>query len=296
MTRLPTIALVVLLLVETADAGWVRSCGARRSHFQLASIPTRSTGIYGCGERVPGVTACPNSPALFSVDLATSPSSLSVAVGDLNGDGLHDLAVANQGNTVSVFFSNGNNTFRPPVNLTAGSTPISVAVGDLNGDGLQDLAAANNGSASNTVSVFFSNGNGTFRPPVNLATGPNPISVAVGDLNHDGLQDLAVANRLSNTVSVFYSNGNNSFQPRLDRATGSQPISVAVGDLNGDGLQDLAEANYHSSFLRVFFGPGLSTSLTTYRPTQAFCIPSGRSELPRRFLRGRMFPWSHGAP
>ena len=64
-----------------------------------------------------------------------------VAVGDFNGDGVQDLATANNNSdNVSVLIGTGTGSFGPPSNFTVGATPYSVAVGDFNGDGVQDLA------------------------------------------------------------------------------------------------------------------------------------------------------------
>ncbi len=69
---------------------------------------------------------------------------LSVTIGDLDGDGNPDLAVANEwdGN-ISVLLGNGDGTFGAAVNYGVGDGPNSVAIGDLNGDGHPDLAVAN---------------------------------------------------------------------------------------------------------------------------------------------------------
>src|ERR1700687_290324 len=57
----------------------------------------------------------------------------SVTMGDFNGDGKPDLAVANSGsNDVSVLLGNGDGTFQAAVNYAAGSVPSSVTVGDFN--------------------------------------------------------------------------------------------------------------------------------------------------------------------
>ncbi len=88
-------------------------------------------------------------PSLFlaAQNFATDTEPLSVAVGDFNGDGRPDLAVANFGsNSVSVLLGNGNGTFQAAQNFTTGSNPASVAVGDFNGDGRLDLAVANDSS------------------------------------------------------------------------------------------------------------------------------------------------------
>src|SRR5439155_1007183 len=106
-------------------------------------------------------------------------STLSIAVGDLNGDGKPDLAVGTVANNVSILFNDSNAlvcTFQPAVGYAAGTNPNAVAVGDLNRDGKADLAVAN--CNSNDVSILLGNGDGTFQPAVNYAAGTGPYSVA----------------------------------------------------------------------------------------------------------------------
>ena len=121
--------------------------------------------------------------------------AFSVVVGDFNGDGKQDLAVANIGGTMSILLGDGAGNFSAPTNFGVGSDPESVAVGDFNGDGKQDLAVARPGS--DNVSILLGDGAGNFTTPANFDTHSGPISVAIGDFNGDGRQDLAVANYTS---------------------------------------------------------------------------------------------------
>ena len=92
--------------------------------------------------------------------------------------------------------------------------------------------------------MLLNRGDGNFQAKLDYATGRDPYSVAIGDLNGDGKPDLATANfDAASTVSVLLNRGDGSFQAKRDYATGRYPHSVAIGDLNGDGKPDLATAN-----------------------------------------------------
>jgi hypothetical protein len=96
----------------------------------------------------------------------------------------------------------------------------------------------------------------TFAGQQTFPSGPNPLSVAVGDFNGDGKPDLSVASEGSNTVSVL-SNATApgattpSFETLRAFATGQSPRSVAVGDFNQDGGPDLAVVNDYSNTVSV---------------------------------------------
>jgi hypothetical protein len=109
------------------------------------------------------------------------------------------------------------------------------------------------------VSVLLGNGDGTFQAKTDQASGNNPVSVAIADLDGNGKRDLAVADNGSGTVSVLLGNGDGTFQAKTDYATGSNPSSVAVGDLDGDGKRDLAVANFGSGAVSVLLGNGDGT-------------------------------------
>jgi len=171
----------------------------------------------------------------------TGPNPQSVAVGDFNGDGKPDLAVANDGSTnIAVLLGNGDATFQAAVSYGMGGAPPRatdiLTTGDFNGDNKLDLAVAN----SVGVSVLFGNGDGTFQPAVSYATGANPESVAAGDFNADGKPDLAVAS--GGGVSVLLNKGDGTFQAAVNYGTGGSAYSVGAGDFNGDGKTDLAVA------------------------------------------------------
>ncbi len=166
-----------------------------------------------------------------------------VAVGDFNGDGNADLAIADPfRDKASVFLGNGDGSFQTAHTYATGRYSDSVAVGDFNGDGIPDLAVAN-GDAFGTVSVLLGHGDGSFQPNREFEVGSEPGSVVVGDFNGDGIPDIATANVYDGTVSVLLGNGDGSFQPARFFAAGSRPYSVAVGDFNGDGILDLAVAD-----------------------------------------------------
>jgi hypothetical protein len=129
-------------------------------------------------------------------------------------------------------------------------------IGDLNGDDKPDLVVANVNYGSSNVSVLLGNGDGSFGVGTEYGTGNDPISVAIGDLNGDGKQDLAVANHAANTASVLVGNGDGSFGLKTDFGTGVSPSSVAIGDLNGDVKPDLAVASHDANTVSVLLGSG----------------------------------------
>lgn len=143
--------------------------------------------------------------------------------------------------------------------LPGGSGPGAMATGDFNGDGNVDLAVV---GISDSVSVFLSNGDGTFQAAVDYNVASQPMSIAVGDFNGDGKLDLAVVNNLSDSVSVLLGKGDGTFQPATNSAAGSTPTSVAVGDFNGDGKLDLVVVNNLSASVSVLLGKGDGTFQT----------------------------------
>jgi len=170
----------------------------------------------------------------------------SLAVGDFNGDGKPDLAVTDLiNNDVNVLLGNGDGTFHAATSspFMVDSGPTSIAVGDFNGDGKPDLAVAN--GTSNDVSVLLGNGDGSFQTAVNYAIGSStqPVSLATGDFNGDGILDLAVANHLANTASVLLGNSNGTFQAAAGYGASFFPQAIAVGSFTGDGRADLVVAN-----------------------------------------------------
>src|SRR5437868_1159001 len=94
-------------------------------------------------------------------------------------------------------------------------------------------------------------------------------SMAVGDFNHDGKQDLAVVAFLSGQVAVLLGNGDGTLRAPVYYTVGQEPESVAVADFNGDGSLDLAVANYFSGSISVLFGNGDGT----FQPANDMTLP-----------------------
>jgi len=204
------------------------------------------------------------------VNFATGRNPIAVAVGDLDGDGKLDLAVANHfGDSISIYRNTSvrgvidTGSFASPIILTASVGPHGLAIQDMNGDGKPDLVVANNGHGfGNTVSVYrniSTAGSLAFADRISYEVGTEPDFLAVGDLDGDGKPDIAAMNFVSSTIALLRNvtvNGvidASSFQTKVEFATGPQPDqTIKLGDLDGDGKLDIAVGTDLSGMVSVF--------------------------------------------
>jgi uncharacterized protein (TIGR03437 family) len=194
-------------------------------------------------------------------DYAAAYEPIGLLATDLDGDGSLDVLVgtghpdvllpnSNSG-VFTAFFGRGDGTLiGPPAYPTGGAIGgnHSMALADFNGDGKPDVAVA-----AGDVWILLSLGGGSFKTPVRLAmptlnnSSVSADTLAAGDFNGDGRQDLVVGTAYGDGVYVFLGNGDGTFQAPVQYTTGGNVTSVAVADFNGDGKLDIAACGYSSS-------------------------------------------------
>jgi len=181
------------------------------------------------------------------VTYATPARPVMVAVGEFDGDGVPDLVSASSiTSEVSIRLGRGDGTFSERIDIPTPSACSSIHCADLDGDGSLDIATTHYylGTMSILRNRSETPGILRFERTATIATLSRPIAAAAGDLNADGLPDLAIVSTWGDSVGVVQNERGLGFVTRVDRGVTSDPRSVAIGDLNGDARPDVVATNY----------------------------------------------------
>jgi hypothetical protein len=178
-----------------------------------------------------------NGDGMFSQSASIAPSNLSFGdplVGDFNGDGKLDIAVATStsGQTgITVFLGNGDGTFQSGLVSSISNMSGLIATGDFDGDGILDLIGTIATSTATQTNFFHGNGDGTFNAPLSsIVQGAGQILAA--DLNGDGKLDLI-------TLQSQQSSGNTTYEFTVMLGNGDgtfhTPVTYPIGSVSGSG-------------------------------------------------------------
>jgi FG-GAP-like repeat len=123
---------------------------------------------------------------------STGTTPYRIVCAQFTSSGNLDLAIANYpANTVTVLLGKGNGEFQSEKSFSV-SSPVGLAAGDMDGDGNSDLVVTESGgTGQGFLSVFLSNGDGTFRKTAHYQSAIEVGTVTVADFNGDGCADVA---------------------------------------------------------------------------------------------------------
>ncbi|HEV7397330.1 MAG TPA: FG-GAP-like repeat-containing protein [Pyrinomonadaceae bacterium] len=207
--------------------------------------------FLGCGAQTSFAAGECNTPTFNSAPtFDAGDRAISVASGDLNGDGAMDAVTPNfVSGAVSILMGDGNGAFLPRVpykvgvDTGQGSSPQDVAIADLNGDGKLDVIVVG-GFAHGWIAVLLGDGAGNFAAPVTEDIGNGALTaIVIADFNGDNKKDVAAAQSSSRQILFKLGNGAGGFSASSTVPVTNEPHSIAAGDLNGDGLADVVSGN-----------------------------------------------------
>ncbi|MDQ1727699.1 MAG: hypothetical protein QOK14_1744, partial [Frankiaceae bacterium] len=209
----------------------------------------------------------PHGLAVFSlaksvwshVNLGTIAAT-EIAVGDLNGDGLPDVAVADGSPDITTYLDNGGSSYSANTVTPSGTTDVtSLEVADVTGDGLADLVTtADRYAHKGSVTVLRQvDGGFTFGGTATFTGGNGPVDA--GDVNGDGRKDVVITSTRAVVVLRVDSQGALSapaYVPLTPTDVQTPPNGQAVGDINGDGLAEVVSRTSSFTYVLAHALPG----------------------------------------
>jgi len=181
---------------------------------------------------------------------------------DVDEDGNPDIITSNfESGSVSVLFGDGRGNFTRK-DFPVSPDPFGIAIADLNGDHHLDIAISHYSGqgtdpSKNALSVLFGDGKGNFSLAKGspFPTGHYPGTLAVGDLNGDGIADIAVPNYEDGTLTVYFGGRNGiTLAGYSPIRVGHTPQGVAIADLNHDSKGDIVVAEEDDNDVLVLLG------------------------------------------
>lgn len=193
------------------------------------------------------------------------PHTHGIATGDFNGDGNLDLVTDSWGvNSVLIISGDGKGNFGEQLSYKVGKRPYQrLRVADVNKDGRPDIVTTN--LEGNNATVLLGMGEGKFQEAQDspFPAGDAPFAVAIGDVNGDNFQDLAIVNSPTITaeskgkdgLTILLGDGSGKFLPLKGSPfeTGKSPSRVAIGDISGNGINDIVVTNYNDKSISIFY-------------------------------------------
>jgi hypothetical protein len=173
--------------------------------------------------------------------MSTQAVSEPYVIGDFNGDGRLDIASG-----AFTYLNTGNRSFqavRNTVPLLQGAVAVA---GDFNGDGKDDIAV--NLPGETVISIYYSNGDGTFYSVSEVDAGQLLFNLAVGDFDGDGRTDIAVGLITSHQICILFNAGTGEFKRAFFASGADDGGSMIATDLNRDGKPDLVITNFLLGF------------------------------------------------
>ncbi|MBN8569252.1 MAG: T9SS type A sorting domain-containing protein [Ignavibacteria bacterium] len=201
-----------------------------------------------------------------NTDFVSGTQCHGVAAGDINGDGLLDLATANTtAATVSVFLNTttpgaSTPTLSVKTDMATLTSPYVTLLKDINGDGKLDIVVSE--QAGNSIGVFINTttpgaSTPTFSSRVDFASATGPTHMTIADFNGDGKPDVAAACNNVGMIAVFLNTTTTgastpTFAAHTDFTSGTTAWSVISGDFNLDGKPDMVGINRGGASMSVF--------------------------------------------
>jgi hypothetical protein len=178
-----------------------------------------------------------------------------IVTGDMNDDGKIDIIGKNRGNSLTIFYNTGNETFNNQLIIPTDRGPTDIDVADINGDDQQDIVLTTYYQAN--IIILFNMGNGTFSNLTTYETGYIPFNVAVNNMNNDNRSDIIIGYEEAN-IRILLNNGNGTFNSQAINFISKSVRSLLLFDMNNDNKVDIIFGNRVGNF-QVLFNKGNGT-------------------------------------